>query len=139
MTYYEAAEDGLGPSPNGRCWTTELEADPRMSNRTVGQQAWLYINRERPDIPEVDVNSAHIQLQGYAAGPPDKTGTLPRLHGIRCTACGSPEVQFTDEPRAHCHTCGKPQTQREAALCSSRCEECSPRKRDTLRIRTKDR
>ncbi len=125
VTYYEAAEDGLGPSPSGRCWRTELEAHPRTSNRTVSHQAWLYINRERPDIPEVDLNSAHIQLQGYAAGPPDKTGKLPRLHGIRCTACGSPDVQFIEQPWAVCLTCGTRETQRKATLCSSQCEECS--------------
>ncbi|MEU1015400.1 hypothetical protein [Streptomyces sp. NPDC005898] len=126
MTYYEAAEDGLGPSPNGRYWTTELEADPRTSNRTIGHQAWLYINRERPDIPEVDLHSAHIQLQGYAAGPLDQNGKLPRLHDVRCTACGSPDVEFTEHPDASCQTCGKHQTQREAALCSSHCMKCTP-------------
>ncbi|MBM7170392.1 DUF45 domain-containing protein [Streptomyces sp. G44] len=36
VTYYEAADNGLGPSPSGRCWITELEAHPRTSNRTVG-------------------------------------------------------------------------------------------------------
>lgn len=127
VTYYEAAADGSGRKPNGRCWTIELDAHPLTSNRTVGHQMWLYINRERPDIPEVDLQSAHVQLQGYTAGTPGQDGPPPRVHGVRCTACGSPKVVFTVRPWATCQTCGRDQPQSETTLCSSHCEDCSPR------------
>ncbi|MEU7583790.1 hypothetical protein AB0B50_40135 [Streptomyces sp. NPDC041068] len=126
VTYYEAADDGTGRAPDARCWTTELEAHPLTSNRYIGHQVWLYINRERPDIPEVDLHSPNIRLQGYTAGEPDEVGNLPRIHGVRCTRCGSPDVKFTARAWANCRTCGKGQLQSEAALCSSHCEECSP-------------
>lgn len=124
VTYYEATEDGVGRNPNGRCWTTEVEAHPLTSNRTVGHQVWLYINQRRPDIPEVDLTSGHIQLQGYAAGQPDEDGKLPRLHGVRCTKCGSEKVVFWTRAWAICWDCGNGHTQGEAMLCSEHCEDC---------------
>ncbi|MEU4999305.1 hypothetical protein [Streptomyces sp. NPDC021622] len=124
ITYYEAAEDGINRKPNGRCWTTEIEAHPLTSNRTIGHQVWLYINQQRPDIPEVDVTSGQIQLQGYAAGEPGEDGKLPVVHGVRCTACGSDQVAFTTRAWATCRTCGNGQTQGEAMLCSEHCEDC---------------
>lgn len=125
VTYYETAEDSVGRKPNGRCWTTEIEAHPLTSNLTVGHQVWLYINQHRPDIPEVDLTSRHIQLQGYAAGQPDEDGKLPRVHGVRCTACGSGNVMFSARAWAICSDCGKGQAQGEATLCSEHCEDCS--------------
>ncbi|KUL23186.1 hypothetical protein [Streptomyces regalis] len=122
-TFYEATEDGTGRKPDGQCWTTTVEAHPLTSNRTVGHQVWLHLNRE-PDIPEVDMLSAHIQLLGYAAGEPDEDGKPPRLHGARCTGCGSSQVVFTTRGRANCHSCGTGQMQGEAALCSQQCDEC---------------
>jgi hypothetical protein len=125
VTYYEAAEDGGGRKPKGRCWTTEIEVHPLTSNRTVGHQVWLYINQHRPDIPEVDLPSRHVRLQGYAAGQPDENGKLPRVHGVRCTACGSDNVMFWARAWAICCDCGKGQAQDEATLCSEHCEDCS--------------
>lgn len=125
VTYYEAAEDGIGRKPNGRCWTTEAEAHPLTSNRTVGHQVWLFINRQRPDIAEIDKASGHVHLQGYAAGEPNPNGRLPRVHGVHCTECGSDQVTFTARAWANCQTCGKGQAQSEAMLCSEHCEECS--------------
>ncbi|MEV6840257.1 hypothetical protein AB0N17_38165 [Streptomyces sp. NPDC051133] len=124
VTYYEAAEDGIGRKPNGRCWITQAEAHPLTSNLTVGHQVWLFINQQRPDIPEIDMASGHVQLQGYAASQPDTNGKLPRIHGVLCTACGSANVTFTARSRATCLTCGKGQTQGEAMLCSEHCEDC---------------
>ncbi|MFE3182713.1 hypothetical protein ACFXKR_17855 [Streptomyces violascens] len=125
VTYYEAAEDGVGRKPKGLCWTTEIEAHPLTSNHTVGHQVWLYINQHRPDIPEVDLTSRHIQLQGYAAGHPGEDGKLPRVHGVRCTACGSDKVIITAPSWANCWDCGNPHTQVDAMLCSNHCEDCS--------------
>lgn len=124
VTYYEAAENGIGRKPKGRCWTTEVEAHPLTSNRTVGHQVWLYINQHRPDIPEVDMTSGHVQLHGYAAGEPGEGGKLPRVHGVRCTACGSDQVVFTPRAWANCRACGKGQMQGAATLCSAHCEDC---------------
>lgn len=107
ITYYEAAEDGIGRKPKARCWTTEVEAHPLASNRTVGHQVWLYINQQRPDIPEVDLTSGHVQLQGYAIGNPDEDGKLPRVHGVRCTKCGSDQVVFTARAWANCRACSR--------------------------------
>ncbi|MFF4606141.1 hypothetical protein ACFY12_25795 [Streptomyces sp. NPDC001339] len=125
VTYYEAAEGGVGRKPQSPCWTIEIEAHPLASNRTIGHQVWLYINRERPDIPEVDRLSAHVQLQGYAASTPSGDGNMQRIHGMRCTSCGSPEVVFTVRAWANCRACGRGQTQSEAALCSDHCEDCN--------------
>lgn len=124
VTYYEAAEAGVGRKPNGRSWTTEIQAHPLTSNRTVGHQVWLYINQQRPDIPEIDLTSGHVQLQGYAAGDPGEDGKLPLIHGVRCTACGSDQVPFTTRAWANCRNCGKGQTQGEAMLCSEACKDC---------------
>ncbi|MGX1909403.1 hypothetical protein ACWIID_11110 [Streptomyces phaeochromogenes] len=124
VTYHEAAEDGISRKPNGRRWTTELDTHPLASNQTIGHQVWLYINGERPDIPEVDLLSRHVQLQGYVAGQPDTNGKLPRIHGVLCTACGSANVKVTARSWATCMTCGKGETQSEAMLCSEHCEDC---------------
>ncbi|QEU96411.1 hypothetical protein CP970_40615 [Streptomyces kanamyceticus] len=117
------------PSQNERFTLTSQDSrqrHPLTSNRYIGHQVWLYINRERPDIPEVNLHSPHIQLQGYTASEPDEHGNMPRIHGVRCTQCGSPDVTFAARSWANCRTCGKGQAQSEAALCSSHCEECSP-------------
>ena len=122
VTYYEAAEDGLGRKPGAPCWTTTVEAHPLTSNRTVGHQTWLFLNRE--GITEVDMLSAHVRLAGYATGEPGEDGRAPRVHGVRCTECGSDQVAFTTRPWANCPTCGKGQMQGEATLCSDQCAEC---------------
>ncbi|MCX4666404.1 hypothetical protein OG453_06945 [Streptomyces sp. NBC_01381] len=129
VTFYEANPEGAGHQHNGRCWTTEVEAHPLTSNRTVGHQVWLYLNRERPDIPEVDLLSGHVRFVGYATGEPARDGKTPRAHGVRCIDCGSHQVAFTVRAWANCQACGKGQTQSEAMLCSDHCDGCREQSR----------
>ncbi|ONK13253.1 hypothetical protein [Streptomyces sp. MP131-18] len=118
VTFYEANPDGEGRKPSGHCWVTTLEAHPRHRQRSLAHQVWLYLNRWRPDVPEVDMLSPHVRLSGYC-----DPQTRARTHGVRCISCGSDQVTFTPGQRAEC-ACGAGQTPSEAQLCTDPCNEC---------------
>ncbi|MET8680973.1 hypothetical protein ABZW18_26180 [Streptomyces sp. NPDC004647] len=119
VSFYEAAEDGNGPKPGGRSWSKTVDAHPAMSPDVIAHQVWLHLNREHPDIPDLDMTSPTVQRLGYC----DAETSQP-VHGVRCTHCGSEQVSFTVRQWANCHACRKGQTQDDATLCQEACEDC---------------
>lgn len=106
------------------CIVTQLEAHPLTSNTTLAHAVFVRLTQD-PDTPEADMLDAQSRLLGYAAGEPYEDGTLPRIHRVLCTECGSDQVAFTTRSWANCRTCGQGQPQGEAMLCSEYCKDCS--------------
>ncbi|MEU6932844.1 hypothetical protein AB0A05_27220 [Streptomyces sp. NPDC046374] len=124
---WEVAHNVIGPDGDvdeTKEIVQQLDANPLTGSRTIEMSAFARI-RQTPEMPDVDVIADRSGVIGYVdSTQAGEDGDYVRVHGLRCSACGSAEVEVRSRAWAVCGGCDLGQGADATQLCSAHCTEC---------------